>query len=50
MKSYIIKPKSIRRSEIENKFYSFLPSEHRKVEIHNKNQDTIQNLIEYENV
>lgn len=50
MKSYIIKPKSVKKSEIVSKYYSFLPSEHRKVEIFNKKQETIQNLVEFEDV
>lgn len=50
MKSYILKPNSIRKSEIVNRFHSLLPSEHRIVEVKNLNQKSISDLIENENV
>ncbi len=50
MKTYITKPKSVRKSKILNKFYSFLPSEHRIVNIENPNCLSIQNLVEFEGV
>ena len=50
MKSYIIKPHSLKISEICNKFYSFLPSEHRKIDIKNQNIKTIQDIQIFEDV
>lgn len=50
MKSYISEPKSVRKSEIENKFYSLLAAEHRKVEVFNNNQKSIGDLVDFENV
>ena len=45
MKSYIIKPKSVKKNEIVLKYYSFLPSEHRKVAIHNEKQEIIKTQL-----
>jgi hypothetical protein len=50
MKSYITKPVSLKKNEIISRFHSFLPSEHRKVNIKNINTKTIQEIQEFENV
>lgn len=50
MSSYIVKPRSVRKSQIFSKEYSFLPDEYRNVEIINTNQKTIQGLIDFEDV
>jgi len=50
MKSYITKPTSIRKDQIVNKFYSFLASEHRQVNIQNTHQNTLWSLLIDEDV
>jgi len=50
MKSYILKPKSVKKSDIENKIYSLLAAEHRKVEVFNNNQKPIGDLVDFESV
>tara|TARA_R110002074_G_C12541658_1_gene665764 strand:+ start:2609 stop:4078 length:1470 start_codon:yes stop_codon:yes gene_type:complete len=50
MSDFLIKPNSIRKSEILNKVFSLHPSEHKKIIIPNTNQKSIKQLIIEEGV
>jgi hypothetical protein len=45
MSSFLSKPKSIKKSEIINKFYSLHPAEHKQINIKNKEQSTIKSFL-----
>lgn len=45
MSNFLIKPKSIKKSDIINKVFSFHPTEHKKIDILNTNLKSISKLI-----
>jgi hypothetical protein len=50
MSNFLIKPNSIKKSDILNKVFSLHPSEHKKIDIRNKNLKSISSLIKEEGV
>lgn len=50
MSNFLIKPTSIKKSDILNKVFSLHPSEHKKIDIRNKNLKSISQLVNYEGV
>lgn len=50
MSNFLIKPTSIKKSDILNKFFSLHPSEHKKIDIKNRNLKSISNLVVAEGV
>ena len=50
MNDFLIKPKTIKKSDILNKFFSLHPSEHKKIDISNTNLQPISQLVESEGV
>lgn len=50
MSNFLIKPTSIKKSDILNKVFSLHPSEHKKIDIRNRNLKSISNLVVSEGV
>jgi type I restriction enzyme S subunit len=50
MSNFLVKPKSIKKSDIINKVFSFHPTEHKKIDILNNNLKPISKLIVEEGV
>jgi hypothetical protein len=50
MSNFLVKPNSIKKSDIFNKVFSLHPTEHKKIDIINKNLKTISKLIIEEGV
>lgn len=50
MSNFLIKPTSIKKSDILNKVFSLHPSEHKKIDIRNRNLKSISNLVVAEGV
>lgn len=50
MSNFLIKPNSIKKSDILNKVFSLHPSEHKKIDIRNKNLKSISQLVNDEGV
>lgn len=50
MSNFLIKPKSIKKSDILKKVFSLHPSEHKKIDIRNKNLKSISQLVNDEGV
>ena len=50
MSNFLIKPNSIKKSDILKKVFSLHPSEHKKIDIRNKNLKSISNLVKDEGV
>jgi len=50
MSNFLIKPKSIKKSDVLNKVFSLHPSEHKKIDIRNKNLISISKLVNEEGV
>lgn len=50
MSNFLIKPNSIKKSDILNKVFSLHPAEHKKIDIRNKNLKSISSLVNGEGV
>ena len=50
MSNFLIKPTSIKKSDILNKVFSLHPSEHKKIDIRNRNLKSISKLVVAEGV
>jgi len=50
MSNFLIKPNSIKKSDILNKVFSLHPSEHKKIDIRNQNLKSISKLVNEEGV